>query len=172
MPSSIVLVGPMGAGKSTIGKLLAAHLQLPFLDVDHMVVEASGADIPWIFDVEGEQGFRQRETQSLALALDSSCSVVATGGGIVTQKPNIKLLEKNGFVVFLNASIEQQVQRTSKDKNRPLLQNDNPREVLEKLMQQRKPLYESIADMVVDTDQYRPRDVAVMIAEHWQSLHS
>ena len=169
MGKSIVLVGPMGAGKTTIGKLLAQELDLPFKDIDHIIVERTGADIPWIFDVEGETGFRRRESQVLAEVLDADAAVIATGGGIVSLPDNREMLKQaDALVVFLNATVAQQFHRTSKDKNRPLLQKDNPRQVLERLMQEREPWYREVSDMVVDTGSNRARQLVNNIADCWK----
>lgn len=167
MAESIILVGPMGAGKTTIGKLLAHELDLPFKDIDQLVVEKSGASIPWIFDVEGECGFRRREHQVLVDVLQENTAVIATGGGIVTQVENRELLKNCNNVVFLYAPVELQFQRTAKDKNRPLLQQDNPRNVLERLMQIREPWYREVANLVVETNRNKPRNIVNGIIKYW-----
>ena len=171
MSESLILVGPMGAGKTTIGRLLAVELNLPFKDVDHLVVESAGADIPWIFDVEGEEGFRRRETRVLKEVLSAEPAVIATGGGIVTVDENRKLLQKEKTVVLLYASVEQQFHRTSKDKNRPLLQQENPRQILTDLMAIREPFYRDVADFVVETGKLRPRSAVESIIEYWNKLN-
>ena len=162
---NIFLIGPMGAGKSTIGRLLAAELHLPFCDTDKAIEDRCGADIPWIFDVEGEDGFRARESSMLAELSEDNGLVLATGGGIILLADNRKMLRSRGFVVYLRASVDQQTARTSKDKNRPLLQSGEPREVLEQLMSVRDPLYTEVADMMIDTDSRSPKDVAKDIAK-------
>jgi shikimate kinase len=162
---NIFLIGPMGAGKSTIGRLLAAELHLPFCDTDKAIEDRCGADIPWIFDVEGEDGFRARESSMLAELSEDNGLVLATGGGIILLAENRKMLRSRGFVVYLRASVDQQTARTAKDKNRPLLQSGEPREVLEQLMLVRDPLYTEVADMMVDTDSRSPKDVAKDIAK-------
>jgi shikimate kinase len=162
---NIFLIGPMGAGKSTIGRLLAAELHLPFCDTDKVIEDRCGADIPWIFDVEGEDGFRTRESSMLAELSEDNGLVLATGGGIILLAENRKMLRSRGFVVYLRASVDQQTARTAKDKNRPLLQSGEPREVLEQLMLVRDPLYTEVADMMVDTDSRSPKDVAKDIAK-------
>lgn len=153
----LFLVGPMGAGKSTIGRLLAAKLGYGFLDTDHVIEEKTGADIAWIFDVEGEEGFRQRECGVLAELADESHIVIATGGGIVVREDNRELLKATDSVVYLLASIDQLVARTSKDKKRPLLQVENPRKKIEMLFAERDPLYRSVATYVVETDGHGPK---------------
>lgn len=156
----VVLVGPMGAGKSTIGRLLASLLSLPFRDSDHVVEEKSGADIPWIFDVEGEDGFRDRETAALKELMSEEHLVLATGGGIVLREENRALLKLADAVVFLTADPDHLVQRTYKDKKRPLLQVDNPRHKILSLLKERDPLYREVATHIVMTDTRSPKSVA------------
>ncbi len=162
---SIFLVGPMGAGKSTIGKLLAAQLRLPFADSDKVLEDKTGADIPWIFDVEGEAGFRRRESDVLRQLCEGPVQVVATGGGIVLREENRRLLRKHGLVVYLQASIDQLVERTAKNSNRPLLQVPNPRARIVELVEERDPLYREVADLVCETDHCTPKQAAVRVAE-------
>ena len=157
--TNIYLVGPMGAGKSTIGRLLARELGLPFYDSDHEVEERAGANIPWIFDVEGEDGFRQREIQVIRSLCQEKGVVLATGGGAVTQEENRRHLGTNGFVVYLKASVATQLERTAKDKKRPLLQRPDRQAVLETLLAKREPLYTGIADLVLDTEQHTPKSL-------------
>ncbi len=168
MSSSLILVGPMGAGKTTIGRMLSQELRLPFKDIDHIIAEKAGADIPWIFHVEGEEGFRKREHQVLEEVLAGEPAVIATGGGVVVKEENRQLLSQVPCVVFLNASVEQQFFRTVKDKNRPLLQKDDPRSVLIELMKIREPLYREVADFVIDTDQSKPKGVVNAILDYWK----
>ncbi len=169
MSQSLILVGPMGAGKSTIGKLLASILDIPFSDSDRVIEEKTGADIPWIFDVEGEAGFRQRETSVLGELLQAEAMVLATGGGIVMKDENRNLLKGDGVVVYLTASIDQLVERTYKDKKRPLLQVDDPEAKIRELIALRDPLYREVADIIVQTDRRSPRAVAQEIADRYQS---
>ncbi|SIS43765.1 shikimate kinase AroK [Neptunomonas antarctica] len=156
---NIFLIGPMGAGKSTIGRMLSQELALEFVDVDREIEERAGANIPWIFDVEGEIGFRDREEMVVDDLTQSNNQVLATGGGAVLRAANRACLQSRGFVVYLDTSIEQQLERTSKDKNRPLLRADNPQEVLERLMEIRDPLYRLTSDLIVKTDRRHPRGV-------------
>ncbi|WP_237059544.1 shikimate kinase AroK [Microbulbifer sediminum] len=164
MNRAIFLVGPMGAGKSTIGKLLAAELQLPFADSDRVLEERTGADIPWIFDVEGEEGFRRRESDVLRELASGPVQVVATGGGIVLAEENRRQLRKHGLVVYLQASVDQLLERTSKNSNRPLLQVPDPRARIEELLRERDPLYREVADIICDTDHCTPRQAALKVA--------
>ena len=168
--ANLILIGPMGAGKSTIGRLLAKELRIPFRDSDKEIEVRTGADIPWIFDVEGEQGFRDREQAVIADLASSGDAVLATGGGAVMRPENRAALRAGGRVVYLHASIEQQIGRTAKDRNRPLLRGPNPEKVLADLMAIRDPLYREIADLVVETDERPPRMVVQEILQRLDSL--
>ena len=156
---NVFLVGPMGAGKSTIGRLLAKELKYPFKDSDREIEARTGADIPWIFDVEGEEGFREREEAMIAELVNEHGIVLATGGGVVMRASNRQALSASGLVVYLRTSVDQQLQRTSKDRQRPLLLNADPERVLRELMAKRDPLYREIADIIIDTDQRGPKVV-------------
>ncbi|MGX9461100.1 shikimate kinase AroK [Shewanella sp. A14] len=162
---NIFLVGPMGAGKSTIGRHLAQMLHLDFHDSDHEIEQRTGADIAWVFDVEGEEGFRRREAQVIADLSERQGIVLATGGGSVQSKDIRNYLSARGIVVYLETTIDKQVARTQRDKRRPLLQVDDPREVLESLAEVRNPLYEEIADVIVKTDEQSAKIVANQIIE-------
>lgn len=142
----------MGAGKSTVGRMLSARLGFSFVDTDHLIEERSGADIPWIFDVEGEEGFRARETAILDSLQGASQHVIATGGGIVMRPENHQRLRDLGSVVYLTASIEQLVARTSKDRKRPLLQVPDPKAKIIELLKLRDPIYRQVADYILETD--------------------
>lgn len=161
----LYLVGPMGAGKTTIGKLLADELGLEFIDVDREIETRSGVDIPWIFDREGEAGFRIRETAALTELSQLDKALISTGGGAVLVPENRRLMGATGRIVYLHTTVAEQVRRTGRDRKRPLLQNDEPARVLAELMAIREPLYREIADVVVDTDSRSPKVVAQMIAE-------
>ncbi|SDT90834.1 shikimate kinase AroK [Halopseudomonas salegens] len=167
---NVFLVGPMGAGKSTIGRLLAKELRVPFKDSDREIEARTGADIPWIFDVEGEEGFRQREEAMIAELVAEQGIVLATGGGVVMRIANRQALQNNGFVVYLCTSVDQQLQRTAKDRQRPLLQTADPEQVLRDLMAKRDPLYREIADMVVETDQRGPKGVVSAIVRQLEDV--
>lgn len=163
--SGIILIGPMGAGKTTIGKLLASSTSRVFKDTDHIIEERTGADIPWIFDVEGESGFRDREQNLLHELLSSDLNefVLATGGGIVERPENRELLKSVKTVVYLHPDVEQLIIRTSKDKKRPLLAVENPAQRVRELFERRDPLYREVADLVIDTDRRAPKHVAETI---------
>ncbi len=161
----VFLVGPMGAGKTTIGRQLAQILHLEFLDSDQAIEERAGANIPWIFDVEGEAGFRDREARMIDELTQRDGLVLATGGGAILRPENRRALAERGSVVYLYASIRQQVERTAKDRNRPLLQVPDPEGRLRELMAERDPLYREIADHIAETDGLSARSVAQQLAE-------
>jgi len=149
--NNIFLVGLMGAGKTTIGRLLARRLDMTFIDSDHEIEARTGATIPWIFEIEGEASFRRREADVIRELTAGSGIVLATGGGAVLDPASRALLSERGTVIYLRASVSSILQRTAHDKNRPLLQTADPRRKLEDLTAQREPLYREIADMVIDT---------------------
>ena len=148
---NIFLVGLMGAGKTTIGRLLARRLNMSFVDSDHEIEARTGASVPWIFEIEGEASFRRREADMIRELTARQGLVLATGGGAVLNAESRALLAARGTVVYLRASVHSILQRTSHDKNRPLLQTADPRRKLEDLTAQREPLYREIADLVIDT---------------------
>ena len=153
MKELIVFVGPMGAGKTTIGRILAKELGFQFFDSDKEIEKRTGANIPWIFDVEGESGFRDRESAVITELSELKNVVLATGGGAMMRTENRDAVTKSGFVIYLNTSVDQQFHRTHKDKNRPLLQGEkNAFQVLSELYELRNPIYRSVADLVVETD--------------------
>lgn len=162
---NIFLVGPMGAGKSTIGRHLAQQLHMEFYDSDTVIEERTGADIAWVFDVEGEEGFRVREEKVINDLTEKQGIVLATGGGSILSRESRNRLSARGIVVYLETTIEKQLARTQRDKKRPLLQADQPREVLETLAEERNPLYAEIADFVVRTDDQSAKIVANQIIE-------
>ena len=162
---NIFLVGPMGAGKSTIGRHLADELHLEFYDSDQEIERRTGADIAWIFDLEGEEGFRVREEGVIGDLTEKQGIVLATGGGSVVSKGVRNRLAARGIVVYLQTTIDKQVARTQRDKRRPLLQNENPEAVLRALADERNPLYEEVADYIVDTDDQSARAVANQIID-------
>lgn len=157
----------MGVGKTTIGKSLAELLQLTFYDSDQEIEKKTGASITWIFDVEGETGFRQREKKAIEELTQKNGIVLATGGGVVLDADNRNYLSERGFVVYLNISLEKQWQRLQKDKGRPLLQSDDPKAVLERLNQQREILYLEIADQVIETNGQTSQSICKQIIEQF-----
>ena len=160
---NIILVGPMGAGKSTIGKRLAALLGRPFIDSDKEIELRTGVDIPTIFEFEQEDGFRNRESAVIDDLTQQEGIVLATGGGAVIRPEDRAHLKDRGYVIYLRTSVDEQLRRTAHDRNRPLLQTENPRARLESLLEQRDPLYREVADWVVDTDRGNARALAQRI---------
>lgn len=157
MDTTIILVGPMAAGKSTIGKKLAQVLDCPFYDVDQVIEEKTGVHIPWIFEQEGEAGFRKREHDVLNDLMQRQGCVLATGGGTVLLPENRSLLKSRGLVFYLRVTVEQQLRQLGRDpgKRRPLLAKGNPREILKNLNALREPLYREVAQHVIEIEQYR-----------------
>ncbi len=156
---SIFLVGPMGAGKTTVGRQLAKCFNMDFADSDSEIEKRTGVDIPLIFELEGESGFRKREIAMIESLTSKDTIVLATGGGAILSEQNRGYLVSRGTVIYLNTSVDQILQRTHRDTKRPLLQTDNPREKLEELAAIREPLYESIADITISTESQKIRDV-------------
>ena len=152
---NIFLIGPMGAGKSTIGRQLAQMLGMDFVD----------SDIDWIFDVEGEEGFRKREARIINELTQGQGIVLSTGGGSILSKENRNVLSARGIVIYLETTVDKQFERTQRDKKRPLLQTENPRQTLEELAKIRNPLYEEIADIVLQTDEQSAKVVASNIID-------
>ena len=150
----------MGAGKSAVGRQLARMLHLDFLDSDMEIESRTGVDIPFIFEKEGEAGFRKREARVIDDLTKKDGIVLATGGGVIMDPQNRNHLGARGFVIYLHTSVGQQLARTRKGRDRPLLDNEDPRAILESLMETREPLYREIADLTVDTDGRKVRAVA------------
>ena len=148
---NLYLVGLMGAGKTTVGRLLAKHYGCTFYDSDHVIEARTGVKIPVIFEIEGEAGFRKREEAIIAELTALSGIVLATGGGAVLSAVNRENLRDRGTVIYLRGLPEHLYERTRHDRNRPLLQTDNPLEKLRELFRQRDPLYQEVADIVIDT---------------------
>ncbi len=159
VPSNVFLVGPMGAGKTTIGRHLAKLLNKQFQDSDRVIEERTGAGIPLIFELEGEAGFRRREKAVIDELTAEQDLVLATGGGVVLDPDNRSCLIKRGFVIYLNAPLEQLLERTRRDRQRPLLQTDDPRKRLEAIIVERDPIYRQVADLIVPTDHRTVRSV-------------
>jgi len=169
VPENIFLVGFMGSGKSTVGQHLADVLGKAFLDCDRVLEERTGVDIPYIFDIEGEEGFRRREAAVVHELTEKRGIVLATGGGAVGSPENRRALATNGFVVYLHASAELLYQRTSRDRGRPMLHAEDPRARIDELLAVRDPLYRAVADLVIETGRRGSRrvvhDVVRAIAE-------
>ena len=159
------MIGPMGSGKSTVGRVLANFLGWAFVDSDAEIEARCGADIPWIFDVEGEAGFRRREAAVLKDLAERSSVVIATGGGAVVTAENRQLMSESGVVVFLDVSIAQQLKRTGSGDGRPLLSGGDREATLRKLMQERTPLYRTLADVIISASSGNARRVAREIQE-------
>ncbi len=161
------MIGAMGSGKTTVGKQLAKRMRMDFVDSDHMIEERCGVSISTIFDIEGEDGFRKRETKMLQELCARSGIVLATGGGAITSEENRILLRKSGYVVYLKTSIETQLARTQKNQNRPLLENVDAQDKLTELMEERGALYEQEADLIVSSGE---RVVSKVVEEIMQAL--
>ena len=159
-PQNIFLVGPMGAGKSAVARHLARHLHLAVIDSDDEIEARTGVDIPFIFEKEGEAGFRKREATVIEDLTAKDGIVLATGGGAIIDADNRKYLGGRGFVVYLYTTVEQQLRRTAKGRERPLLEKGDRREILETLLERRDPLYREVADLVVETDGRKVHSVA------------
>ena len=149
VPSNIFMIGPMGAGKSTVARHLAASLNKDFVDADREIEERTGAGIPLIFDIEGEAGFRERESRLFAELVAREGIVLATGGGVVLSAQNRAHLVRRGFVVYLDVPVNLLVERATRDRNRPLMQTPDPKAAMEEIMRVRDPLYRESADLVV-----------------------
>jgi shikimate kinase len=160
---NIFIVGPMGSGKSTVGKIISSELFLNFFDTDEEIEARTGASIDWIFDLEGEEGFRKRESKILEEMVQQNSIVLSTGGGIILSESNRELLSSRGTVFYLATPIAVQLERTSKDKDRPLLKNGDPGKILEELHVARESLYEGVADYSVNTDGKSSQEVSAEI---------
>ena len=154
----------MGAGKSAVGRHLAGMLGYTFVDSDQWLEERTGVDIPYIFEVEGEEGFRRREADAIDRLTRTDETVLATGGGVVKCQENRATLAERGFVIYLRASVEQQYARVRASQNRPMLAGKDVREVLQTLFAERAPHYEAIADLIVETDGSKVPVVAARVA--------
>ena len=169
---NLVLVGPMGAGKSSIGKRLAERFGLAFADADRDIELRTGTTVSTIFDCEGEAGFRARERAALVELLAGEGLLVATGGGAVLDPDNRRLLQARAYVVYLQVGVDGQLERLARDRSRPLLQREDREDVLRQMATQREPLYAEVADLCFDTAHLTAPDAASALArrliEHWQ----
>lgn len=163
---SIFLIGPMGAGKSSVGRALARRIGFRFYDSDREIVERCGVDIPTIFEYEGEAGFRDRESRMLDELTALTGAVVATGGGAVLRESNRAMLSSRGHVVLLSVDLDEQLRRVAFDPNRPLLQTDDPAARLRAMMAERAPIYSAVADVEIRTDARRMHHVVARILRH------
>jgi shikimate kinase len=170
VPNNIFLVGPMGAGKSTVGRQLAKTLNMEFVDCDREIEDRTGVTIAVIFELEGEEGFRKRERTMIEQLTERDGIVLATGGGAVLDEENRSRLRTRGFAIYLNAPIDLLLERTARDKHRPLLQTDDPKAKLIALATEREPLYQQVADMVVKTDRRTARHVVKEIVRRLTEL--
>ncbi len=164
----IIFVGPMGAGKTTIGKRVASHLGCDFYDSDRVIEERTGVSIPLIFELEGEEGFRRRETEVIEELCKDKNIILATGGGAILREQNRQMMKQNSLVIFLNASLEKLFERTSRDRNRPLLQTSDPKQKLEQLLKDRLTIYQEMADIIVTTDHQSIQQTVNSIVEQIQ----
>ncbi len=164
-PGNLFLVGQMGSGKSAVGRQLARLLHLEFVDSDEEIEARTGVDIPFIFEKEGEEGFRKREVKVIDELSQREGVVLATGGGAIADPDSRSRLGARGFVVYLHTSVKQQLERTRSGRARPLLEKDNKEKILQDLMDEREPLYREISDLVVETDGRRVQTVAREIQE-------
>ena len=173
---NLILIGPMGAGKTSIGKRLAERFSLEFVDVDEAVVEEAGTSIASIFENAGEAAFREREKRVLAHLLQGHGQLISTGGGAVLDPDNRALIRERGFVVYLRVSVPAQLQRLLRDRTRPLLQRADREQVLNEMALRRDPLYRDTADLTVDTDLFTPPEatahLVVRLAAQWQLTES
>jgi shikimate kinase len=160
---NIYLVGPMGTGKTAVGKSLARLMGVPFVDSDAEIERHAGVDIPYIFEQEGEEGFRRRECETLAVLCAREPLVLATGGGSILAAQNRQLLKSTGVVVFLHTSLAQQLQRVGSGRGRPMLKGADMAQRLQELCRIREPLYREIADITLNTDGRRVPKVADLI---------
>lgn len=169
---NLVMVGPMGAGKTSIGRRIAERFGLEFADVDHAVVEACQASIPTLFEQVGEAGFRAHESAALATLLAREGQVVASGGGAVLSAENRAAMQARGFVIYLRVDVETQLKRVARDRNRPLLLTGDRREVLTELIRVREPMYLEVADLVLEADRLTPGEATATLvgrlAREWQ----
>ncbi len=167
---NLILVGMMGSGKTTMGRVLAKHLGKDFVDSDEEIQKRTGVTIPHIFDIEGETGFRQRETAAIRDLVVRDNMVLATGGGVVLMEQNRVMLQQSGIVIYLKASVHDLWQRTRHDRNRPLLQTADPHAKLMELFQQRDPLYLQVADIVIQSGKQSAHALMLHLADEIETF--
>ena len=171
LKNNIILIGPMGSGKSSIGKKLSKMMKFNFVDTDSLIEDSTGVDIPTIFEHEGEEGFRERERNILQEISEYKETVIGTGGGIIISKKNRTTIKNMGFVVYLTASVRELVYRTEHDKNRPLINNnddDNAENKIKKILKDRKEYYEKTSNMTISTDIYDTVKISKIIIKNYQ----
>ena len=162
---NIILVGPMGAGKTTIGRQLAKKLSKEFYDSDHEIEKHTGADVSLIFELEGEEGFRKRESQLLKELVSNKNIVLSTGGGAVLDPENRKLLSDNGIIIYLKSTAEKLYRRIADDKRRPLIQTDDRLNKIKKILEEREPLYQSLANEIIETKELSIKQITQKILD-------
>lgn len=171
MVSKIILVGMMGAGKTTIGKLLSNKLNYNFIDLDKIIEEKSGVKINTIFEIEGESGFRDRELQALRHSLEKDQVIISTGGGIVTyEKSRTQLIKNNALIIYLKANLQTLCNRLKNDNSRPILNVADKEQVIERVLEEREPYYYDLADMDVDTSHMKSIDVVKFIIKKMDAI--
>ena len=166
----IFIIGPTASGKTTIGKKLAQLLNMNFIDTDKEIEKSTGVSINWLFDIEGEEGFRKREKDVLLEIKKTNSSVVSTGAGLVLEKNNRELLASNGKVIYLDVSIESQLKRTTFDKTRPLLSKGDKREILLKMSKDRDHLYKKLADITIKAGKKSRKEIIEEIASKIKTI--
>ena len=165
--NNIVLVGPMGSGKTTVGRCLAKKLKVDFIDTDHEIIDKTGVNIDHIFDVEGEEGFRKRESKTLKELCKKSNIVIATGGGAIILEENRSIIKEADSVIYLSSSVDQILRRTAKSKTRPLLENStNRRQTISNIIDSRDLLYKEVATIIIDTNGKKLNEVIKEILTH------
>jgi shikimate kinase len=162
---NIIIIGLMGCGKSTVGRIVAGKIGFQFIDTDHLVTDEAKCSIPRLFEREGEAGFRIRESAALRSLLGKRGCVIATGGGIITQPHNLPLLRHLGYIVWLDADVLTLARRTASTHDRPLLNDEDPKVKLERLLAVRKPIYKQLADLRIQTDDLTPQEISYGVAE-------
>ena len=168
LKNNIILIGPMGSGKSSIGKKLSKVMKFDFIDTDNLIEENTGVDIPTIFEHEGEAGFRERERNILQEISDCQQTVIGTGGGIIISEKNREIIKRMGFVVYLTASVKELVYRTEHDKNRPLINSDDAENKIKNIINDRKEYYESTSNMTISTDNYDTVKISKIIIKNYE----